>query len=149
MRTNKVMVLMYMQDMTIKKGEDFKGFTTQELSADLNIQRTNLSAILNDCVKQGILEKSKQRPVLYRLKEGKKEEKHLSCFSKLIGVNGSLKNAVQLAKAAILYPEDAMSTLIVGEQGTGKTLLTIIWYPFFKIYEKQCIEKEQAEALEA
>ena len=116
---------------------------------DLNIQRTNLSAILNDCVKQGILEKSKQRPVLYRLKEGKKEEKHLSCFSKLIGVNGSLKNAVQLAKAAILYPEDAMSTLIVGEQGTGKTLLTIIWYPFFKIYEKQCIEKEQAEALEA
>ena len=104
MRTNKEMVLMYMQDMTIKKGEDFKGFTTQELSADLNIQRTNLSAILNDCVKQGILEKSKQRPVLYRLKEGKKEEKHLSCFSKLIGVNGSLKNAVQLAKAAILYP---------------------------------------------
>ena len=94
MRTNKEMVLMYMQDMTIKKGEDFKGFTTQELSADLNIQRTNLSAILNDCVKQGILEKSKQRPVLYRLKEGKKEEKHLSCFSKLIGVNGSLKNAV-------------------------------------------------------
>ena len=146
MRTNKEMVLMYMQDMTIKKGEDFKGFTTQELSADLNI---HLSAILNDCVKQGILEKSKQRPVLYRLKEGKKEEKHLSCFSKLIGVNGSLKNAVQLAKAAILYPEDAMSTLIVGEQGTGKTLLTIIWYPFFKIYEKQCIEKEQAEALEA
>lgn len=52
MRTNKEMVLMYMQDMTIKKGEDFKGFTTQELSADLNIQRTNLSAILNDCVKQ-------------------------------------------------------------------------------------------------
>ena len=120
MRTNKEMVVMYMQDMTIKKGEDFKGFTTQELSADLNI-----------------------------LKEGKKEEKHLSCFSKLIGVNGSLKNAVQLAKAAILYPEDAMSTLIVGDQGTGKTLLTIIWYPFFKIYEKQCIEKEQAEALEA
>ena len=63
MRTNKEMVVMYMQDMTIKKGEDFKGFTTQELSADLNIQRTNLSAILNDCVKQGILEKSKQRPV--------------------------------------------------------------------------------------
>ena len=28
-------------------------------------------------------------------------------------------------------------------------LLTIIWYPFFKIYEKQCIEKEKAEALEA
>lgn len=43
MRTNKEMVVMYMQDMTIKKGEDFKGFTTQELSADLNIQRTNLS----------------------------------------------------------------------------------------------------------
>ena len=33
MRTNKEMVVMYMQDMTIKKGEDFKGFTTQELSA--------------------------------------------------------------------------------------------------------------------
>lgn len=140
MRTNKEMVVMYMQDMTIKKGEDFKGFTTQELSADLNIQRTNLSAILNDCVKQGILEKSKQRPVLYRLKEGKKEEKHLSCFSKLIGVNGSLKNAVQLAKAAILYPEDAMSTLIVGEQGTGKTFFSNQMYEFAK--EKNIIRKE-------
>ena len=33
MRTNKEMVVMYMQDMTIKKGEDFKGFTTQELES--------------------------------------------------------------------------------------------------------------------
>lgn len=43
-------------------------------------------------------------------------------FEELIGHEYSLKKAVNLAKAAILYPKKPLHTLIIGESGTGKSL---------------------------
>ena len=154
--------------------DNFVGVTTNQVAENCNIQRSNASKDLNSLVREGLIDKLDGRPVRYvcksvfrhkplskyvesyletepNVKPPKKVETFTSedIFKRVVGAYGSMKNSTEQAKAAILYPEDAMSTLIVGEQGTGKTLLTIIWYPFFKIYEKQCIEKEQAEALEA
>ncbi|GKU28458.1 sigma 54-interacting transcriptional regulator [Clostridium folliculivorans] len=53
-----------------------------------------------------------------------------TCFNKLIGVNGSLKNKIDLAKAAILYPPNGLHTLIYGGTGVGKSELAECMYEF-------------------
>ena len=45
------------------------------------------------------------------------------CFSDLIGADGSLRQTIQLAKAAVLYPQRSLNTLLVGARGTGKNRL--------------------------
>lgn len=50
------------------------------------------------------------------------------CFSELIGTERSLRPAIQLAKAAVLYPEGGLDTLITGPSGTGKTQLAELMY---------------------
>ncbi len=44
-------------------------------------------------------------------------------FDSIIGAKGSIQNQLRKAKAAVLYPPNGLHTLIVGETGTGKTLL--------------------------
>lgn len=44
-------------------------------------------------------------------------------FEMLIGYNGSLKEKINLAKSAILYPPDGLHTMIYGETGVGKSEL--------------------------
>lgn len=53
------------------------------------------------------------------------------CFEHIVGYNGSLREAIERAKAAILYP-DGLHTLILGATGTGKTLLAEAMYSFAK-----------------
>lgn len=51
-------------------------------------------------------------------------------FLKLIGSEGSLKQSIMQAKAAILYPPFGLSTLIVGESGVGKSYFAKCMYEF-------------------
>lgn len=118
-----------------------KRFTTQELSEQLAMQRSNISKLLNELVEDHRLEKIQGRPVLYRLANlpgtAKKEE---SCFQDLIGRDGSLKHVIQLAKAAILYPAHSLHTLIIGPGGSGKNFFASLMAEFAK--ETGVIEKD-------
>ncbi|MFW6280715.1 MAG: sigma 54-interacting transcriptional regulator [Halanaerobium sp.] len=51
-------------------------------------------------------------------------------FSKIIGVDLSLKTQIQQAKAAVLYPPHGLHTLIIGESGVGKSFLAKQMYNF-------------------
>lgn len=82
MKLSKDIVLEYMQEETKRHPGDSL-FTTQELSEALQMQRSNLSKLLNELVKEQRIEKSGGRPVYYSLM--KKEEE--SCFRKLIGIS--------------------------------------------------------------
>ncbi|MFL0252238.1 sigma 54-interacting transcriptional regulator [Clostridium neuense] len=132
------------------------GFSSLEISENLNILRNNVSKELNELLRQGKIIKIKVRPVLYidkacveklinkKLQEGPIEIKSLdeilnyeekmkkleegSPFSRLIGGQGSLRNQVEQAKAAILYPPNGLHTLIVGQTGVGKTLFANMMY---------------------
>jgi transcriptional regulatory protein LevR/transcriptional regulator with AAA-type ATPase domain len=53
-------------------------------------------------------------------------------FDQLIGAQGSLKVAVEQAKAAVLYPPKGLDTLLVGPTGVGKTLFAEYMYYFAK-----------------
>ncbi|MEA9390009.1 sigma 54-interacting transcriptional regulator [Acerihabitans sp. TG2] len=51
-------------------------------------------------------------------------------FSALIGATGSLKNQVDQAKAAVLYPPFGLHTLITGQTGVGKSLFVSVMFSF-------------------
>lgn len=51
-------------------------------------------------------------------------------FKKLIGYRGSIRNKIDLAKAAILYPPNGLHTLIYGGSGVGKSELAECMYEF-------------------
>lgn len=61
-------------------------------------------------------------------------------FNLLIGVNSGLKNQIEQAKAAMLYPPNGLHTLIVGQTGVGKTLFASMMYNYAKFSER--LDKE-------
>lgn len=99
------------------KHDEYPKFTTNFLSEKLDMQRTNLSSILNQLVNEGKLIKHNGRPVLYQyvglVGDGK------DIFTELVGYDSSLKDAVSIAKAAILYPEGKPNILLTAARGCG------------------------------
>ncbi len=127
MKLAKDIVLEYMLSQTQNHSGDLR-FTTQELSDALQMQRSNLSKLLNELVKEQKIQKTNGRPVYYSVmvKDGD------SCFNKMVGCKSSLKQVVQLTKAALLYPGNPLPILITGPEGAGKSLLASLVYEFAK-----------------
>lgn len=130
MKSKKDLLYEHIRRCTSMDEDEPRGFTTAELADALGMQRTNLSTLLNELVKAGTLEKLSGRPVLYRLPERAGRRRDESCFRRLIGWNGSLRHMVQLAKAAILYPENSLHTLILGPAGSGKSYFASLMADF-------------------
>lgn len=105
----------YSSDLT---HDEFPKITTRFLSEKLNMQRTNLSSILNQLVNEGKLVKYNGRPVLYQLADENASIKG-DVFEQLIGYDTSLKEAIASAKAAVLYPEGNPTILITAKHGSG------------------------------
>lgn len=137
----------------VRKVGGRQGLTTNEVAEALDIQRTNASKDLNLLVKEGTLAKTNSRPVRYfenqhatvntssQVKNERPtaaiqpEKKILSTnkgdvFSRIIGSTGSMRNAVEQAKAAILYPPKGLNCLITGPTGSGKTFFAHAMFQF-------------------
>ncbi|WP_412766481.1 sigma-54-dependent transcriptional regulator [Tetragenococcus koreensis] len=132
--------------------------TTKEIAQALAIQRSNASKDLNQLVRDGKMIKTDSRPVKYYLNQNTTEEKYVESykqeraprkkqqpqhvqssivpmediFSNIIGINGSMKNAGDQAKAAILYPPKGLNCLITGPTGSGKTYFAHAMFQFAK-----------------
>ena len=125
MKTNKDVVFEFISQLDICKPNN-DGITTEDLAMHLGLQRSNLSAILNLLVEEKKIEKIKGRPVHYRL-TFKRMNKN---FESLIGFDESLKNSIETAKAAILYPKKLTNVLILGKDGCGKSTFVQSMYDF-------------------
>ena len=124
MKLNKERVLDFMK--TLKEcAPSNSGITTDELAKRLQMQRTNLSSILNDLVADSKVEKLKGRPVYFRLVAKKQEG-----FQQLVGYDGSLKNSITTAQAAMLYPRNNLHVLLLGENGSGKSTFVKSMYSY-------------------
>jgi transcriptional regulatory protein LevR/transcriptional regulator with AAA-type ATPase domain len=136
MKTNKIKILEYIKEKTNENNEI--SYTAQEIGDIFDISRANVSTALNDLCEEGELQKTNGRPVRYFI--SKQEEHEEDCFNDFIGANGSLKNAIKLAKACIMYPDNDLRALISGERGTEGVYFAKKMYEF--AISKNLIEKE-------
>ena len=106
-----------------------EGIDTNTLSTLMDMSRANLSHELNKLCKEGKLCKSSGRPVLFFLPENNKAntESQLDLLAKN---NISLKQAVDQAKSAILYPPKGMNCLILGGTGVGKSMFASLMHNY-------------------
>lgn len=106
-----------------------EGIDTNTLSSLMDMSRANLSHELNKLCKEGKLCKSSSRPVLFFLPENNKAstESQLDLLAKN---NISLKQAVDQAKSAILYPPKGMNCLILGGTGVGKSMFASLMHNY-------------------
>lgn len=149
-------ILSNSKEFTKEKLFQTKGFSAQQVAEYLGILRSNASRELNTLCREKKIVKIKNRPVLYfdreqfikllnvslsyESEEGieinefinldDKEDK--SSFDSLIGFNASLKNQIEQAKAALLYPPNGLHTLIIGSTGVGKSLFANMMYRYYK-----------------
>ncbi|OOM77240.1 arginine utilization regulatory protein RocR [Clostridium puniceum] len=105
------------------------GIDTQTLASLVNMSRANLSHELNELCKEGKLYKSSGRPVLFFLSENKITSKE-SQLDLLAKNNISLRDSVEQAKAAILYPPKGMNSLILGSTGVGKSMFASLMHNY-------------------
>jgi transcriptional regulatory protein LevR/transcriptional regulator with AAA-type ATPase domain len=153
-------ILSNSKEFTKEKLFEIKGFSAQQVAEYLGILRSNASRELNTLCREKKIIKIKNRPVLYfdreqfikilnvslndESEEGieindfinldDKEDK--SSFDSLIGFNTSLKNQIEQAKAALLYPPNGLHTLIIGSTGVGKSLFANMMYKYYKTIKK-------------
>lgn len=136
--------------LTLEEIEQGRGFTASEIAEELGMLRNNVSMELNELIRQDKVIKLKGRPVLYldkvegerlsshklifqqRKKDKKEEKSKESPFDLIIGARGSLKNQIEQAKAAVLYPPNGLHTLILGPTGVGKTLFANMMFSYAK-----------------
>ena len=126
MRTNRQKILEYIREQTTEN--ENSSFTAQELSKVFDISRANISTSLNQLCASGDLQKDTGRPVRYSVSVRKENED--DCYRDFIGANGSMKNAIKLAKACLLYPENDLRALISGEPGTERVFFAHKMYEF-------------------
>lgn len=102
------------------------GFTAQDCEGFVPVNRNVISHYLNRLCDEGKLVKENTRPVRFYLvnhaaglvsANGDADEPFLT----LIGSEGSLKEQVNLCRAAVNYPNGGLALLMVGESGVGKS----------------------------
>lgn len=132
MKTAKESVYELIQQEIYTNEEHKNGLETKVIAEMLGMQRSNVSAILNELIKEEKLIKTTTRPVLYQLPKQTQPQSEDNSFINLVGHNGSLRNAIQLAKAAILYPRSSLNVLLASQAGCGTSYFATLMLQFAK-----------------
>lgn len=130
MKKVKDIIYEFIQLNQYSNPEYSSGFETRVIADELEMQRSNVSNVLNELVKEEKLIKTNTRPVLYKLPEQNTISSESDCFANLVGDKGSLRNAIQLAKAAILYPQKSLNVLLSSKNGCGTTYFVSLMHKF-------------------
>lgn len=132
---NKDLIIKLLKEHELS--EDGNGLSTLEIADSLGLQRTNVSSLLNKLVESGTVIKLKTWPVTY--KAGKNDNNSSSVLNTIIGSDNSMKNVIRQIRAAVLYPNKSLNTMILGPSGSGKS--TLVSKMFYYAVEENVIKK--------
>ncbi|MCE0799469.1 sigma 54-interacting transcriptional regulator [Buttiauxella sp. S04-F03] len=115
-------------------GSGNDSFTVQDCIEFTSLKRTLINHYLNRLCEDGLLTKTKNRPVRYSFSTPESSKKNnqvevielstdISAFDEFIGARGSLADVIESCKAAVCYPDGGLPLLICGESGVGKSFL--------------------------
>ena len=124
-----------------------RGVTSDAVAEEMGVSRCNVSSYLNKLCEQKLISKIPGRPVRFFPNADQWDTTPFSsenirmintvagypkddAFGHLIGADSSMKNEIDKAKAAIMYPPKGLPTLITGETGCGKSLLAKLMYQY-------------------
>ncbi|GGE25907.1 transcriptional antiterminator [Pullulanibacillus camelliae] len=133
---------------------DLSQLQTNVIAHHFSMERTSISRILNDAVKEGLLIKINTRPVYFlhkstiennfgmiqeneyknieELKNSLTRHQTKTVFQEIIGHDKSLKEVIEQMKTAIFYPENGLPIMLIGPTGVGKTHLAQLMYKYIK-----------------
>ena len=107
----------------------------------LFIDRNHLEILLNAFIDEDYYEVKTLKELKLRYLEKhlplKKEELSPNPFKKLIGYDQSLRDVINKAKSAVLYPPNGLHVLLSGESGVGKTFFAELMYKFYELHQKK------------
>ncbi|TKI07657.1 sigma 54-interacting transcriptional regulator [Martelella alba] len=113
------------------------GFTAQDCADFVAVNRSVISHYLNRLCEDGKLAKENTRPVRFYVRTPSApvvnthvNKKTADVFSRLIGAEGSLAQAVSLCRSAVDYPTEGLPVLLAGESGVGKSHLANLLYHY-------------------
>lgn len=132
MKTTKESVFEFIQKQLMTNSDFKDGISTKVIAEYFQLQRSNVSTLLNELVKDERLEKTNTRPVLYYLPQKEAGNELNTVGRVMIGTDGSLANALQVAKAAILYPNNSLNVLVTAKPGSGTTHFVYTLYLYGK-----------------
>ncbi|WP_413733343.1 sigma 54-interacting transcriptional regulator [Sodalis sp. RH21] len=113
-------------------GDTPRGFTAQDCEAFLSLNRSVISHYLNRLCDDGKLTKEITRPVRFHVVAAAGADapgqgpRTSDAFDDFIGAGGSLRQPVDLCRAAVNYPTGGLPMLLVGESGVGKSFLATL-----------------------
>lgn len=118
--------------------ESRSGFTAQDCADFIQVNRSVVSHYLNRLCDDGRLRKENTRPVRFFVISEVAAKPPLTsvrhnqqdAFSRLIGHQGSLAEAVALCRSAVDYPGRGLPVLLSGESGVGKSHLASLVYQY-------------------
>lgn len=126
----KIELMKYLKDLVSKNPHYNKNDITREINEmGFKISRFAITQYLKEIEKNEVVNEE----VIDQARKHKRSDESMEAqgaFSILIGKNGSLKTAIKLAKAAVLYPPHGLHTIITGPTGVGKSELAECIYRF-------------------
>ncbi len=116
-------------NLTQSKSNNTIGCTTNYVANHLNISRANVSNILNQLHREGLLNKSSNRPVLYSINESEATDSLISIDTFFSNFKNS--NVITArAKAAMTFPPYGLNACLIGEEGSGKSLFAKLMHDY-------------------
>ena len=93
MKTTKESVFEFVQKQLMTNSDYKDGISTKVIADYFQLQRSNVSTLLNELVKDARLEKTNTRPVLYYLPQKEVGNELNTVGRVMIGIDGSLANS--------------------------------------------------------